>query len=553
MLPARCSIQRDYTSPAACLQSVDPESPAHAPGLTPHHPAANLMVMSLSTAELAAVVRNLKPLLEGGRIERMDQPEADRLVLYVRKGPALYWVLLCTHPQFARLHLLTNRPPRSKPASGFCSILRDHATTAELNVLRRAPGDRIVVVEFTGRDRLMQPRPMRLIAEMFAPGGNFVLTDEADRILAVNRRVDSPRRRLVPGAVYELPEPPPKSERDAENRFDGLADAGDAPALSRAVQSLYATLEARERLEGLRAGLSKALRAAAKSARRKAAGIGRALDEARNADAIRRQGELLKIALPNVPPRRDRIEVDDVFDPALPKVVVELNPALSPEENIEWLFRRYKKARAGADRLAERAREAEERLGAVERLAKDAADARTEAELAVLQDAVERLGVPTGPRSAARPRPAEAAPRGPRTFRSEDGSEILVARSRRENEHLTLSIARGNDYWLHLADWPGPHVIVRAPRGEVSEPALLDAAHLAVHFSRLRGADQADVLYTQCKHVRRLKGGSPGRVSLARARTLRVRIDPERLERLLRPAPAGQRRGGPGGGRAARP
>ena len=76
--------------------------------------------------------------------------------------------------------------------------------------------------------------------------------------------------------------------------------------------------------------------------------------------------------------------------------------------------------------------------------------------------------------------------RGPRVFHSEDGREILVARSRRENERLTLSIARGNDYWLHLADWPGPHVVVRAPKGEVGEGALLDAAHLAVHFSKLQ-------------------------------------------------------------------
>jgi predicted ribosome quality control (RQC) complex YloA/Tae2 family protein len=114
-----------------------------------------------------------------------------------------------------------------------------------------------------------------------------------------------------------------------------------------------------------------------------------------------------------------------------------------------------------------------------------------------------------------------------------------VARSRRENERLTLSIARGNDHWLHLADWPGPHVVVRTPNGEISEGALLDAAHLAVHFSKLRGAEQADVIYTQCKNVRRLKGGGRGRVSHAGTKTLRVRMSADRLERLLTPPGAG--------------
>ena len=91
--------------------------------------------MTLSTAEITAVVRDLKPRLEGGRIERMDQTEPDRLVLYVRNGPARYWLLICTHPRFSRLHLLTTRPARGRPASGFCKVLRQHATSAPLEAM----------------------------------------------------------------------------------------------------------------------------------------------------------------------------------------------------------------------------------------------------------------------------------------------------------------------------------------------------------------------------------------------------------------------------------
>jgi predicted ribosome quality control (RQC) complex YloA/Tae2 family protein len=492
--------------------------------------------MTLSTAEIEEVVRDLRPRLQGGRIERMDQTEPDRLVLYVRTGPALYWLMLCTHPHFGRLHLLTMRPPRGKPAAGFCNVLRDHATSAPFDALRQVSGDRIVIVDFTARDRLMQPRRMSLVAELFGPAGNLILVDESGKILAVNRRVDSPRRRLVPGAEYSLPEPPPASaRREEENRFAGMSDPGDPLALSRAIQNHYVTLEAEARFSDSRAALARALRSAAKTARRRLRSVEQALAESKNAEHIRRQGELLKIALPRVEPRTEQIIVEDVFDPALPEVAIDLNPALSPEENIEWLFRRYKKAKAGAERLAERAAQTSALVEALDRFEERLATAASEAELVELQQDATDLGMPIGPRRNRGGAGAVETARGPRVFHAEDGTEILVARSRRENERLTLSIARGNDYWLHLADWPGPHVVVRAPNGEVSEGALLDAAHLTVHFSKLRGAEQADVIYTQCKNVRRIKGGQPGRVGLARAKTLRVRMDPERLERLLAP------------------
>lgn len=112
---------------------------------------------------------------------------------------------------------------------------------------------------------------------------------------------------------------------------------------------------------------------------------------------------------------------------------------------------------------------------------------------------------------------------------------MLVARDRRENDELTFRIARGNDYWLHVLGWPGSHVIVRIPAGKSpSSDTLLDAAHLAVHFSKVRGTDFAEVICAQRKNVRRVKGAGPGKMNYSGATTLRVRVEPERLRRLLR-------------------
>jgi predicted ribosome quality control (RQC) complex YloA/Tae2 family protein len=259
--------------------------------------------------------------------------------------------------------------------------------------------------------------------------------------------------------------------------------------------------------------------------------ISEELERAERAESWRRKGELLKIALPHVERGQREVEVQDLFEPDRPRRTIELDPRLSPAENLERIFRRYKKAISARDRLADRLKEARRKAERLEELAAGAGEAQTAEELGELKRELRAAGAVFPEDMPRRPREPRS---GPRRFCAEDGTEILVARNAKQNERLTFSIARGNDYWLHVRGWPGPHVVVRnAGEGEMSEAALLDAAHLAIHFSRLRGTDYAEVAYTQCKNVRRLKGAPAGRVSYADASVLRVRFERRRLHRLL--------------------
>ena len=93
--------------------------------------------MTLSMAEIQCVVADLAPRLQGGNLERIDQPDMHRLVLRIRNGPARYWLLISVHPRFSRIHLLTSRPEEGKPAAGFCNALRQHLSDAPVVSLRQ--------------------------------------------------------------------------------------------------------------------------------------------------------------------------------------------------------------------------------------------------------------------------------------------------------------------------------------------------------------------------------------------------------------------------------
>lgn len=112
-----------------------------------------------------------------------------------------------------------------------------------------------------------------------------------------------------------------------------------------------------------------------------------------------------------------------------------------------------------------------------------------------------------------------------RTYEDE-GFEILVGTSARENERLSLRLARPSDLWLHAAGYAGSHVVVRAREGETGDipPAVVQrAAECAVWFSKARAAGgKVPVHVCRARDVSRRRGAPPGQVILRRYDTVRV-------------------------------
>ncbi len=144
-------------------------------------------------------------------------------------------------------------------------------------------------------------------------------------------------------------------------------------------------------------------------------------------------------------------------------------------------------------------------------------------------------------RAVLAPRPAGGARKGEgagaggvlrRT--SAEGYTILVGRSGEENERVTFRLGRGRDWWFHAQGIPGSHVLVQNPRGGDLPPRTLrEAAWLAAWYSQGRERGSVEVDYTQRKHVRKVKGGPPGRVTITQNRSLPVRPGDEGLREVL--------------------
>jgi predicted ribosome quality control (RQC) complex YloA/Tae2 family protein len=226
-------------------------------------------------------------------------------------------------------------------------------------------------------------------------------------------------------------------------------------------------------------------------------------------------GDLLLANAANARREGDKIFVTDFFDEATPEIAIEADENLSVTEAAEKFFKRYTKARNAAGEIAKRLDTVQKEL------------ARLKRERSELEEAIERKdefisAEPSDNRPSVREKKG-AIFNGARRFLSSDGFEILVGKKAKDNDHLTFRIAGSLDMWLHAADYPGSHVVIRNPsRKEIPQRTLLEAAQLAAFYSDAGQQTKAAVHYTQKKFVNKPRGAAPGLVSLASFKTILV-------------------------------
>jgi predicted ribosome quality control (RQC) complex YloA/Tae2 family protein len=230
------------------------------------------------------------------------------------------------------------------------------------------------------------------------------------------------------------------------------------------------------------------------------------------------------------------------------RVELALDPARAAKEQIEAIFRRARRLLKGAQMAQERLAASERSRAALAALA-ETLEAAVEGgvDLAALElqaRAIEPRLLPPETtavatqrsRSRTPQRTQRPQPRPPpyRTFVGETGARILVGRGAARNDALTFDVARPQDLWLHAKGRAGAHVVVPLDKNRSCPPdVLVEAAHLAAHFSAAREDPLVEVQYTPRRYVRKPRGSAPGFVLLGREKVMLLRRNTGLLRRLL--------------------
>jgi predicted ribosome quality control (RQC) complex YloA/Tae2 family protein len=311
------------------------------------------------------------------------------------------------------------------------------------------------------------------------------------------------------------------------NEFPSLSEAADVYYPLRAQ-----AIELHGQYEALTHELSRAIN--------KRASAIKAMDSDRTRfgqpDDLKRKGELILANLANARLLENKATVVDYYDPEQREIEIEIPDGLTLEEAASDYFTRYRKARRAIEATALREREVLNELDPLRELSQALERDPTSQ---CLEDVYKRsrklLGKPAGAaRNKAAQKQKQASGRVGRWFRSSDGYEIAVGRNDRDNDALTFRLARPQDVWLHAADYPGSHVIVRNPKRQEAVPhrTIAEAAGVAALYSQARREGKASIHYTQKKFVSKPPRAKPGLVRLSSFKTILVepRCDLQRID-----------------------
>ena len=499
----------------------------------------------LTLCELRRAVAAVERERLGARLDRAVQVDGFELVLILSGGggrPARdkCHLLLSCRPGFARLSVLAK--PRKAPSTppGFVSYLRAHVEGGRLDEVGIQSDDRQALLRFRTAEGSID-----LLLSILGPRSNLYLIDGAGILVGAQRPLDQTRRDLRGGEPWRDPETRPPGE--GEDRF---AETPEEQLLA-AIEERYASLEAETRKDVRLQRIAQALKKHRGRLERKLRNLERDAEAAAAAPELQRRGELLKSALGSVPPGADQVLVKDFETGA--DVSIPLDPALSPADNLQQIFKRARKAERQAHKAQQQLGEVQGRLEEIDTLRSECGElgeseepSQEDLDAFAARPAVRRLldryfPAPTEEKPPAEKKriwkigKTEIPPRlQPKRYRTTDGLEIWVGKSDEGNDLLTTRLARGRDLFFHLEGSPGSHVILRTEgRDDPPSESLLEAGELAVHFSKQKNATRASVHVAPIKHVSKPSGTKPGLVYVHRGRTIDLRRDPARLERIL--------------------
>ena len=169
--------------------------------------------MPLDAITVSALTKELKCELQGGKIEKVQQPQKDMLLISFRAKGRNRKLVLSSATGGARLHITENSLENPAEAPMFCMLMRKHLVGSKILSVSQPEHERMIVLELDTFDELGVSSTKKLVCEMMGRSSNIILIAQDGRIIDCIRRSDSASqggRAMLPGMIYRLP---PKQDK----------------------------------------------------------------------------------------------------------------------------------------------------------------------------------------------------------------------------------------------------------------------------------------------------------------------------------------------------
>ena len=249
------------------------------------------------------------------------------------------------------------------------------------------------------------------------------------------------------------------------------------------------------------------------------------LNRCADREAIRINAELVTAAQYRLEKGASVYEVENYYDNNN-IVKVSVDPALSPSQNAQKLYKEYRKACTAENMLIKLIEEGKQDLEYLESVRDLLERSTLEREFGEIKDELISQGFIKPKKSNKKQMKKQALP--PLEFKTTQGLTVLVGRNNIQNDKLTFKTGRKGDIWLHAQKCPGSHVLLVADGEEVPDDAIVEAAEIAAYYSSAKDSTVVTVDYTDVKNIKKPNGAKPGFVVYYTYYS--VNVKPKRVE-----------------------
>lgn len=545
--------------------------------------------MSFDGFFLHHMVEELQRELVNGRIQKINQPFEQELVLQIRSNRQSHRLLLSAHPVFGRIQLTQTTFENPAQPSTFIMVLRKYLQGALIESIEQVENDRIVEMTVSNKNEIGDHIQATLIIEIMGKHSNILLVDKSShKILEVIKHVgfsQNSYRTLLPGSTYIAP---PSTESlnpftiKDEKLFEILQTR---ETIAKNLQSLFQGLgrDTANELENILVSdklstfrnffnqetkpcltetsfspvpfanqvgepftsLSDLLdtyykdKAERDRVKQQASELIRRVENElqKNRHKLKKQEKEL-LATDNAEEFRQKGELLTTFLHQVPndqdQVILDnyytnqpITIALDKALTPNQNAQRYFKRYQKLKEAVKYLTDLIEETKATILYLESVETVLNQAGLEEIAEIREEL-IQTG-FIRRRQREKIQKRKKPEQYLASDGKTIIyVGRNNLQNEELTFKMARKEELWFHAKDIPGSHVVISGNL-DPSDEVKTDAAELAAYFSQGRLSNLVQVDMIEVKKLNKPTGGKPGFVTYTGQKTLRVTPDPEKI------------------------
>ena len=470
--------------------------------------------MSLNWKEMQLILKEAN--LDGSKLQAVIQNSFHSVTweLYNKeRGRFSFYTELGT--QASRINLIStnSKPQKTKKLQRFEQYARKNLEGSTILKCYQMPYDRVVVWDLDNHGR-----KLKVVIRLYSgPGANIIVTDENNVIQDLLLR--RPGREEMSNKVLQLETKTEEAKEFSIRPYEGSSFNEYIEKTFSQQQNedlktqLIKQVEARRDHELSR--LSTSIKSAQKS-----------IEANKDYAELKKDGDFLSANSYQIKKGMDKITlVDWVTDPTgNTSITLQLDKGLTPGANVQAYYDKYQKAKGTYENALEE----------LKRLKQDFEQTQAKYDRALQETEDEQKDIQRLKAILDKTAPQQQLQQGPGIRCTSGGFLILAGRNAKENEELLRHHAKGNDMWLHTRDFPGGYVFIKFRRDKtIPLEVLLDAANIAVLYSKGKDAKSVDLYYTQVKYLRRPKEGKTGLILPTQEKNLTIKPDSQRIARLL--------------------